>query len=245
MIMEREVAFTSKVADAAIVLDSISLPSLPEESDELVKKRSRGVGLKWEPHLDPTGEYYHYSNLEEIERDVSISHYGGKISSTATEHKYSCKIKGCTYMRKYIFDSRSESFISQYYGVHEHPAIGPPSPDQRGLTPDQRRWVLEAFESKAYSAGEIIDCFVKKRKREPLVAVPDPDKRVLNNFISYYKRQNSGKHHPSVNDLKNWCVMHGPTTVNDESTFNTSFALNYSLVSRICINLRCIELHSI
>ena len=39
MIMEREVAFTSKVADAAIVLDSIFLPSLPEESDELVKKR--------------------------------------------------------------------------------------------------------------------------------------------------------------------------------------------------------------
>ena len=148
MIMEREVAFTSKVADAAIVLDSISLPSLPEESDELVKKRSRGVGLKWEPHLDPTGEYYHYSNLEEIERDVSISHYGGKISSTATEHKYSCKIKGCTYMRKYIFDSRSESFISKYNGVHKHPAIGPPSPDQRGLTPDQRRWVLEATWSR-------------------------------------------------------------------------------------------------
>ena len=60
MIMEREVAFSSKVADAAKVLDSISLPSLPEESDELVKKRSRGVGLKWEPHLDPTGEYSPY-----------------------------------------------------------------------------------------------------------------------------------------------------------------------------------------
>ena len=41
MIMEREVAFTSKVADAAIALDSISLPSLQEESDESVKKRSR------------------------------------------------------------------------------------------------------------------------------------------------------------------------------------------------------------
>ena len=113
-------------------------------------------------------------------------------------------------MRKYIFDSRSESFISKYNGAHEHPAIGPPSPDQRGLMPDQRRWVLEAFESKAYSAGEIIDYFVKKRKREPLVAVPDPDKRVLNNFIRYYKRQNSGKYHPLVNDLKNWCVVHGP-----------------------------------
>ena len=49
MIMEREVAFASTVADAAIVLDSITFPSLPEESDELVKKRSRGVGLKWEP----------------------------------------------------------------------------------------------------------------------------------------------------------------------------------------------------
>ena len=32
--------------------------------------------MEWETHLDPIGEYYHYYNLKEIERDVSISHYG-------------------------------------------------------------------------------------------------------------------------------------------------------------------------
>ena len=59
----------------------------------------------------------------------------------------------------------------------------------------------------------------------------------LNNYIQAHKSKNSSIYNPSLNDLKLWCMSHGPIVCdlsNDEINLNIPFVLDYILV---CENL--------
>ena len=71
-----------------------------------------------------------------------------------------------------MFHQRTETYTSKFSGLHEHAEVCPDPADQRGLTTDQKRWVLEAFAIKSHSAKEIIDFFLWKKTIVPLEDVP-------------------------------------------------------------------------
>lgn len=233
-----ETSFTAKSADtsANANLDSDIQSSSPKATsasdDELPKKRSRGKGLPWLPHIDPaTGDFHYYSTKMALESDALFCNYG-KFSSTATEDRYRCKIKGCDYIRKYKFDERSETYVSYFHGLHEHAEKSSIFDDQRGLTIPQKQLVHDAFQFKYQSSAEIIEFFRWKRSCEPAEEVADPEIGKLNNYIQNYKKKKSVQYYPSAHDLRQWCISHGPTTVdlNDEESFNTPFVLNHLIV---------------
>ena len=238
MNLQRETSFIRKTAVSITSMDpdsnlEVSSPEASAASCDLIsKKRSRGKGLLWEDHLDlATGDFEYYSSLTDVVNDASNCNYG-KISSTATEQRYRCRVKGCNFMRKYTYDRRYMTFVSYNHGLHEHAEESPDCRTQRGLSQDQKAWVHEAFSLKNRSATEIVQFFRWKRNCFLAAEVDDPKISVLNNYIQNYKKKKSAEYYPSANDLKEWCDSHSPTSVDmdDKETFNTPFVLDYIMV---------------
>ena len=157
----------------------------------------------------------------------------GKYSSTKTEHRYSCKSIGCTYIKKYHLDNRSGSFRSYHHGVHEHVTPSDEFSPSRGLTIRQKEWVAEAMSCGEKSSGQIVGYFRHKRtllEEDP--GVPDPEKKKLSNYVQSYRKKRAATYYPSLKDLKQWCIAHGPSNDSrtNESNLNEPFVLNYSLV---------------
>lgn len=211
-----------------------------ESSSELTvevpvpKKNCRGKALPWEPYLtSDTGEVEYYVNKTDVEANASSFNYL-KYSTTDKEHKYRCKSNDCTYKRKYTLDPETKTFFSKFVGSHDHTETTSVLAETRGLNPSQKKWVMEAFDLKKIGARDIISYFREKRSNPTTVEmVVDPKKDKLNNHIQALKKARKSMYNPSATDLKNWCLSHGPSTVNvdNEATYNTPFVLNYEVVS--------------
>jgi hypothetical protein len=226
--------------------EDISEPSSPqsaiEENGDDVgdpsqsNRRFRGTGAIWIDCLDELGnDFISYSSLDEVQKDAAESNYS-KIGSSSTDvHTFVCRIKGCYYKKKYRRLGDSGSFVSYSTGDHNHPASEILS-DQRGLSGEQKLIIEQAFAEDRKSSRDILAFFRSKRSLsdESMKASfpPDPEVSKLNNYIQAFKKRKSSKYNPTPNDLEEWCIGHGPSTVNaeDEGTFNTPFVLNYMLV---------------
>ena len=70
----------------------------------------------------------------------------------------------------------------------------------------------------------------------------------LNNYIRAYERKNSSIYNPSPNDLKLWCMSHGPIVrdlSNDEISLNIPLVLDYILVCENLLLYRVFRYHVI
>ena len=136
-------------------------------------------------------------------------------------------------MKKYQLDTRSELFRSYHHGSHEHLREFRESSPSRGLTTEQKDWVAEAMSYGEKSSGQIINFFRHKRDNlDEDEFVPDPEKKKLSNYVQSYRKKRSSTYYPSLNDLKQWCIAHGPSSVSitNETKFNEPFVMNYLLV---------------
>ena len=180
-------------------------------------------------------DFISYSNLDDVIKDAAESNYP-KIDSSSTDvHTFVCRIKGCHFKRKYRRLGSSGPCVSYSNGRHIHPSSEALS-DQRGLSGDQKLIVEQAFAEDRKSSRDIIAYFRSKRSLSNETSKasfpPDPEISKLNNYIQAFKKRKSSKYNPTPNDLKEWCIGHGPSTVDakDEGTFNTPFVLDYMLV---------------
>ena len=227
--------------------EDISEPSTPqsviEEDGDDVGDRShsnrqfRGKGALWSDCLDELGnDFVSYSTFDDVKTDAVQSNYS-KIGSSSTDvHTFVCRIKGCNFKKKYRRMGSTGPFVSYSNGIHSHPDSEVLS-DQRGLSGDQKLIVEQAFAEDRKSSRDIVAYFRSKRSNlsDELSRTsfpPDPEISKLNNYIQAFKKRKSSKYNPTPNDLEEWCIGHGPSTVNenDEETFNTPFVLNYMLV---------------
>jgi hypothetical protein len=237
-----ETAYGVDFPDHSVSTDSgsdvdTSTKEVLNDPSTIVKRKGRGKALKWEEHLllDMTG-FIVYPSLDDVRHDAAISDYS-KVSSVDLHHKYRCKFNGCAYMRRYEKDSSMGHYISYFNGLHHHvdPTVLTPE-THRGLTGEQKLLVHEAIDQEKMSSRKILSFFRLKRAaslQDSAVRFPDdPDIMKLNNYIQAHKRKNLSTYNPSPNDLKLWCMSHGPLLCNltDESNFNDPFVLNYALV---------------
>jgi hypothetical protein len=217
---------------------------IDEEDDFHVKssRKSRGKGVDWIDYCEgnKSGVLVEYIDLEAVQADATHMDYSKMGSSNIDVLMFKCKTKGCQYRRKYRKMGSCGTFVSYYDGVHDHTNPLIDQGDHRGLTGDQKALVQEAFQSKIKSAGNII-AFVRSKRAKlsdesEIAKFPlDPAIGKLNNYIQAYKKKNAFQYDPTPNHLKNWCDSHGPSTVNinDDSSFNTPFVLDYILVSQM------------
>ena len=242
-----ETSFGIHVLDSPASTDSgsdvdISTEEVINDPSNSVKKKGRGKALKWEEHLveDKTG-FILYQSLGDVVHDAAISDYS-KVSSVDLQFKFKCKFTGCSFMRRYEMDSSIGQYISYFHGVHDHTDLTVLTPEaHRGLTGEQKLLVHEAIDQEKMSSRKILSFFRLKRAaslQDGALRFPDdPDIVKLNNYIQAHKRKNSSIYNPSPNDLKLWCMSHGPIVrdlSNDEINLNIPFVLDYILV---CENL--------
>jgi hypothetical protein len=204
----------------------------PSQSD----RRFRGLGALWSDCLDELGnDFISYSNLDDVKKDAAESNYSKVGSSSTYIHTFVRRIKGCLFKKKHRRLGNTGPFVSYVNGSHVHPSSEALS-DQRGLSGDQKLIVEQAFAEDRKSSRDIIAYFRTKRslsdESSKASFPPDPEISKLNNYIQAFKKRKSSKYNPTPNDLEEWCLGHGPSTVNaeDEGTFNTPFVLNYMLV---------------
>ena len=203
-------------------------------------RRFRGKAIPWEQSLDgPT-----LTTLEEVINHARESNFS-KIGTKNDMHRYRCRESNCSFLCLYRF-AENAPFVIYTFNVHDHTSsCEAEDGKRRGLTSDQIGLVTEAFEMKNTAARPILEFIRQKRHRieDPIalsIFPSDPVKTKLNYVIQKIKKQKGYVNYPTPRLLKDWCELHGTTTVdlNNEATHNTPFVIRYKLVSFLFFKMK-------
>ena len=193
----------------------ISEPSSPESIDDdedhfsdgpdVSKTRKRGKGVSWSVSLHSEESFETVDAVKQDARNSNLSKLG---ASTHNSHIFACKIKGCSYKRKYKQHAFGLPFKIYYSDIHAHlpDEIGI---DNRGLSGPQKTVIEKAFRQRKKTARDMIEFFRIERSTLSSEAEiqnfpPDPKRKKLNNYIQNYKKKNGETYNPTPYHLELW-----------------------------------------
>ena len=143
----------------------VSEPSLPvsivddddSSNDGLnssAHKNIRGKGVIWTLFSSrPSQSFETIAAVKQDAKRLNLSKVG---ASTYNAHKYACKIKGCSYLRKYEQVSFSQPYQIYFGGNHAH-VRDETNVDDRSLSRTQETSIEKAFGQRMESARDIIE----------------------------------------------------------------------------------------